>query len=166
MNLKTFTSHPIYSDYEASRDGIVRHKRLKKTIGTIINTGYILIRVCFNKKIKMYLSHRFIWECHNGLIPNGLVIDHINRDKLDNRLDNLRAVTPRENTLNSVLITGPRSCRSVIGVMDIHERVFPSTYSAGKYYDIHHSSIKSVADGITVSAYSKRFHCWVSFLYV
>ena len=161
-----FSSHPVYADYEASRDGIVQNKRNKKPIGRIINTGYMKIGICVDGRKKMYLSHRFIWECYNGLIPAGLVVDHINRNKLDNRIENLRVVTPRENNLNSVLITGPQQQRPVIGIMDIQEKVFPSMYSAGKYYDICHSSIKRVADCIQLSAYSKRFNSWVSFLYL
>lgn len=45
--------------------------------------------------------HRLIWEKHNGPIPDGLVIDHINRDPKNNRKVNLRCVTQRVNTLNS-----------------------------------------------------------------
>lgn len=40
--------------------------------------------------------HRFII----GEIPNGLVVDHINRDKYDNRRQNLRVVTRSENNRN------------------------------------------------------------------
>ena len=165
MNQKIFATHPIYNDYEASVDGIVRHKRLKKTIGAVGKFGYMQIGVYFNKKIKSLRSHRLIWECFHGVIPTGFVIDHINRDKLDNRLENLRVVTQRENSLNSAPRTRLQYRRSVIGVMDIQEITFPSTCSAGKYYDISQSSIKFVADDITLSAYSKRFNCWVSFLY-
>lgn len=36
-----------------------------------------------------------------GKPGKGLVVDHINRDKLDNRVVNLRKVTQKENILNS-----------------------------------------------------------------
>ncbi|MCW1831970.1 HNH endonuclease [Pantoea ananatis] len=47
-------------------------------------------------------AHRVIWELINGLIPEGLTIDHINRDGTDNRIINLRLATSRENMLNRI----------------------------------------------------------------
>ena len=44
---------------------------------------------------KVGYMHRNIIE-----IPEGLQIDHINRDKLDNRRSNLRVCTSSENNLN------------------------------------------------------------------
>ena len=161
-----FTSHPIYADYEASRDGMIRNKKNRKTIGRIINTGYMKISIRVNGKRKNFRSHRFIYECFNGLIPAGFVVDHINRDKLDNRVENLRVITQQENCLNSAPKIKIQYRRSVIGILDIEEKVFPSIYSAGKYYDICQPSVQRVAEDITVSAYSKRFNSWVSFLYL
>lgn len=46
------------------------------------------------------LLHRLIWETFVGEIPQGYQIDHINTIKTDNRLDNLRCVTPKENMNN------------------------------------------------------------------
>ena len=37
---------------------------------------------------------------HNGKIPNGMQIDHIDHNKTNNKIDNLRLVTPKENNHN------------------------------------------------------------------
>lgn len=45
--------------------------------------------------------HIIIWECENGKVPKGYVIDHINRNRQDNRLENLRAVPNSINIMNA-----------------------------------------------------------------
>lgn len=47
------------------------------------------------------IAHRIIWKMHNGSIPDGMVIDHINGDPFDNRLENLRMCTQHGNMRNS-----------------------------------------------------------------
>lgn len=44
--------------------------------------------------------HRLVYETFKGEIPEGYVIDHINRDSLDNHLSNLRIATQGENRIN------------------------------------------------------------------
>ena len=45
--------------------------------------------------------HRFIWEALNGSIPNSMTIDHIDGDKLNNRLENLQLMTHADNIRKS-----------------------------------------------------------------
>lgn len=55
--------------------------------------------------------HRVIWCLEHGDIwDEEIIIDHINRDKGDNRLENLRATTYSGNRLNRVSGKG-RYCR-------------------------------------------------------
>jgi hypothetical protein len=70
----------------------------KRTIvtGAVSKAGYMRIRI--NGKVDYV--HRVIWEHCNGPIPKGMHIDHINGIKSDNRIVNLRMVTPLENVQN------------------------------------------------------------------
>jgi hypothetical protein len=45
-------------------------------------------------------AHVFLHRHLMGVIPDDHVVDHINRDKLDNRRTNLRVLTRQENTFN------------------------------------------------------------------
>jgi len=59
--------------------------------------GYIIVKVYRNA----FKAHRLAWAIYHGAWPSpGLFIDHINRDKADNRIINLRLATRSENGLN------------------------------------------------------------------
>ena len=64
--------------------------------GTPNGRGYRQV-IVDGKKI---LEHRIIYEMHNGPIPDGMQIDHINGIRDDNRIENLRVVTQSENQHN------------------------------------------------------------------
>ena len=59
-----------------------------------------------NRKGKVTYEHREIWEAHHGPIPDKMRIDHINGDKRDNRIENLRCVTNSRNLHNSLAYKG------------------------------------------------------------
>jgi len=52
---------------------------------------------------KVYSAHRVAWALHHGSwIPDGVEIDHINRDRQDNRAKNLRLATRTQNGHNKI----------------------------------------------------------------
>jgi len=65
--------------------------------GTLIVDGYRAIKI----NGKKYQVHRLIYMYHNGEIAGGLQIDHIDRDRLNNNIENLRLVTNQENHFNT-----------------------------------------------------------------
>lgn len=76
--------------------------------GEIINRYGRVLRGCRQKSgyITYQLNgsavygHRLVWEVFLGEIPSGLELDHINADRGDNRLSNLRTLTHRQNCNN------------------------------------------------------------------
>ena len=69
-----------------------------KECGHIATNGY---RVVYCEG-KLRMAHHVVWYLHYGVWPGiGYDIDHINMDKLDNRIENLRQVTRTVNALNN-----------------------------------------------------------------
>lgn len=64
--------------------------------GNINNQGYRRVKIGGTE----YATHRLIWKMLKEEEPPD-IIDHINQDKLDNRIENLRAVTQSQNQLNN-----------------------------------------------------------------
>lgn len=70
-------------------------QNLSKAAGWKDSRGYLN----FKLKGKTYKSHRIIYLLFNGYLPK--CIDHINGIRDDNRIENLREVTQRQNCCNS-----------------------------------------------------------------
>lgn len=84
------------------KDGNIYWKQWKKgrrrnlIAGTINNNGYLKITI----DGKQMYAHRIVWIMHNGNIDDGYEIDHINHNRSENRIENLRIVTRSENAKN------------------------------------------------------------------
>lgn len=77
--------------------------RNNKEAGGISQNGY--------KRVwaggKRYQTHRVIFAMHHGYFPK--LVDHIDRDKLNNKIENLREATNRMNVINSGLSKNNKS---------------------------------------------------------
>lgn len=81
---------------------------------------------------RLLLAHRVAWAIYHGAWPDRIV-DHINHDKLDNRIQNLRLVTNSESARNKPL--SPRNKSGVAGVQRVGNRwvVTISTTQLGSF---------------------------------
>lgn len=89
-----------HENYECSRDGRIR----RRSTGTEVKQAaddreYLCTMMWTNKKQYKKRTHRLIWNTFNDM-ECGETVDHINQNKLDNRLENLRCISNRDNANN------------------------------------------------------------------
>ena len=83
-----------YNNYSVSDLGRVRNDKTGRILqGAITAKGYV--QVCLQGK--MFLVHRLVADAFLGGLTNNLEVDHKNKKRSDNRLENLRKVTHQEN---------------------------------------------------------------------
>lgn len=83
----------VYRNVESRRGKLVRIPRVLLTGG---DDRFSTITATVDGVYYHARAHRIIWQWFNGDIPEGYVIWHINRDKRDNRLSNLKLITKDE----------------------------------------------------------------------
>jgi hypothetical protein len=95
------TGH-LYWTKERPNTGGGRKRKLDRPIGHDQKDVRRRVPCRDNGKTKTLLAHRIAWFLYYGEWPSKL-IDHINRNPGDNRIENLRDVTPTVNIINSDL---------------------------------------------------------------
>ena len=90
--------------------------------GRIGYTRYVL-----NTAGRQWYAHRVVWMIAHGDIPDGMVIDHINGDPMDNRIENLRCVTIAINSRNQYSML--RNKTGFVGVsLDQHNNQYVASW--------------------------------------
>ena len=104
MTLDQTTFQQILED----KDGVLYWRKTGKLAGTLHHTGYTQIAF----KGKLYNAHRLMFLLHNGWLPK--VIDHIDGDRSNNKIENLRPATWSQNLQNMKLRpTNKSGCKNV-----------------------------------------------------
>lgn len=100
---------PYIREHFSYKDGIIYRNDRKNSNGSFDKDGYLIYKI----KGKQIKAHRLVWFlCYNEF-PNG-EIDHINRNRQDNRIENLRIATRKiqlENTTKK-----PNKDTGVVGI--------------------------------------------------
>lgn len=104
MNIYEWKPTHIFPDeYLVSNDGRVMSIRSNKILKpTTDKDGYIYYVLCVDGNRKTIKAHRLVAMAFIDNPQNKPAIDHINGDKKDNRVENLRWVTNKENTNNPI----------------------------------------------------------------
>ena len=96
----TYFCHPIYDKY--ATNGFLPIVDIVKKInyfGVEIHDGYSFVKM----EKEIYPLHKFVWECFNGIIPEGKVVVHIDGSKRNNVISNLDLTSPNENDVGIIV---------------------------------------------------------------
>lgn len=106
--LQTDLKEYIKAHFAYINGQITRNDR-KNSNGSIDKDGYLIIKV----KTKQFKAHRIAWLLNYGEFPDG-ELDHINHNRLDNRIENLRIADRTLQNRNKTFKPNPRT--GVVGI--------------------------------------------------
>lgn len=130
-------------EYYVTSDGKIFNKKtnleIKQSLRKDHINGYL---VCCIKNTSKQV-HNLVFVSFNGEVGENQVIDHIDRNKLNNRLENLRAVSRSENALNRV--RKPAQFNKVIATsIDNDDDIlyFENRLEAAEYFNVNEVTIR------------------------
>jgi hypothetical protein len=101
MEVNNTVSIDFLPNTQISRDGrLWRNGKEKKF--TVSPIGYEVVSFSTNNKTKTYYKHRLMLHAFVGACPDNCEALHINGNRLDNRLENLRWGTRKENVADAI----------------------------------------------------------------
>lgn len=129
MNREELRERYIYNNGKLFFKNRVGNIAAGSEVGTLQNKGYKVTSI----KKKQTLIHRLIWSYHFGEIPENKQIDHINGERTDNRIENLRLVSPFENSQNQKVHRTGRKPYEACGHFVSRDNIYKiTTYSENK----------------------------------
>lgn len=114
-----------------------------------ISNGYRKITI----KGRTFYAHRLIWTYHYGTIPPTRLLDHVNQDRCDNRIENLRLVDDTQNGANK---RKQRNNTSGFTGVWYHKQRNKWTADVWSYRKKHYLGLFSTAEEANQAAIKKR----------
>jgi hypothetical protein len=143
-----------YSNYLISNKGRIRNINTNRILKPSIASGYYKIRLSENGKVKDFLVHKLVYCIFNNedyLLDKNYVIDHIDANKLNNDVNNLRKVTNSENVIAGLYEQQVNNSAKRVGQYSLDNKllnIFPSTREAARELNLDSSTISKVCRGI------------------
>lgn len=82
--------------FNSQRGQSIANSRFAGKVAGCHGCGYMVVRL----NNRLIMAHRIIWEMHHGPIPDGMLVDHVNGVRHDNRIKNMRLATKAQNGQN------------------------------------------------------------------
>lgn len=101
---ETFDYEGYIKQHFRYSNGFLTRDDRKNSNGSLDKDGYLIIKV----KKKQFKAHRIVWLLHYGKFPK-MELDHINHNRTDNRIENLREVDRQGNIVNIPLLPNPQT---------------------------------------------------------
>ena len=101
-----------YENYEISNIGNVRNKKTGLILKHSLKNGYYRVGLSTNGKSKHFRVHRLIALHFIPNPQNKQLVDHKDRNPLNNDINNLRWATPSENGMNKSILKSNKSTKT------------------------------------------------------
>jgi hypothetical protein len=142
---------------KVTEDGNVLRKNSKgyREMAYTLDSGYYVITIYVEGKQKQFKVHRIVFLSMYGNIPEQYVVDHIDRNRVNNHPSNLRAIPRYLNTArhftngNAGEVNGSALLKSEEVISILHEYIFgkQSQYALAEKYGVDRQTVGDILQG-------------------
>ena len=154
--------------YIKRSDGVVCFRSGRPCACRNDKDGYCVVKLSKDGVSKLKTVHRLVYEAFCGDIPDGFEVDHIDFNRSNNCIDNLRILNHRENVKHTV--DGGRNYTATHDISggnnpNYGNRVLHERYSNNKLYSISKQSRPGSQNGrsrkieMSYAGNTKKFDC-------